>query len=49
MFFIFLMTAMFGGFLAGRGLADGDGGIAFLGIGIIIVSCIANGFIGAPW
>lgn len=48
MFFIFLMTALLGGFLVGRGLSDGDGGVAFLGLAIVIVSCIANGFVGFP-
>ena len=48
MFFIFLMTAMLGGFLAGRAISDGDGGIAFLGLGIAIVSVIACGYVGFP-
>ena len=48
MFFIFLMTAMFGGFLGGRGLADGDGGVAFLGIAVSVVSVIACGVVGFP-
>lgn len=49
MFFIFLMTSAFGGFLAARGFSEGDGGIGFLGIILVIISCIANAFIGAPW
>ena len=48
MFFIFLMTAVLGGALAGRGLSSGDGGVAFLGVVIVIISCIANGFVGFP-
>lgn len=48
MFFIFLMTAMLGGFLAARGFSDGDGGVGFLGIMIVAVSVIANGYIGLP-
>lgn len=48
MFFIFIMTAMLGGFLATRGFSDGDGGVGFLGIMIIAVSVIANGYIGLP-
>lgn len=49
MFFIFLMTSAFGGFLASRGFSDGDSGIGFLGITLVIISCIANAFIGVPW
>ena len=48
MFFIFLMTAMLGGFLAARGFSDGDGGKGFLGIMIVAISVIANGYIGLP-
>lgn len=48
MFFIFLMTAMLGGFMAARGFADGDGGIGFLGIMFAIISVIANSYIGFP-
>lgn len=48
MFFIFLMTALLGGFLAGRGLADGDGGIAVLGVCVAVVSWIALGYVGFP-
>lgn len=48
MYFIFLLTALLGGFLAGRALRDGDGGAAFLGIATIVISCIACGVIGFP-
>ena len=48
MFFIFLMTALLGGFIAGRGFSDGDGGIAFLGLAILVVCSIAAGFAGFP-
>ena len=48
MFFIFLMTSAAGGFLIGRGLADGDGGSAFLGFMIAIISWIALGYVGFP-
>ena len=48
MFFIFLMTSAFGGFFATRGFLDGDFGKGFLGIMIVIISVIANGYIGIP-
>ena len=48
MFFIFIMTAMLGGFLFARGINEGDPGITFLGAAIAVVSIIANGFIGLP-
>lgn len=48
MYFIFLLTALLGGFLAGRALADGDGGVAFLGIATLAVSVIACGVVGFP-
>lgn len=44
MFFFFIITAILGGAIAGRALADGDGALAVLGLGIVIVSAIANGF-----
>ena len=48
MFFIFIMTAALGGFMASRGFYDGDIGKAFLGIMIVIISVIANSVIGFP-
>lgn len=48
MFFFFLLTAMAGGFMASRGFNEGDPGIGALGVGIAVVSIIANGFIGLP-
>lgn len=48
MFFIFLMTAAAGGFLAARGFGEGDGGKGFLGIMIVAISVIANSVIGFP-
>ena len=48
MFFIFLMTAAAGGFMAARGFSDGDGGIGFLGIMFVIISVVANSVIGFP-
>lgn len=49
MFFLFIMTAMLGGFLVGRGLSDEDLGVASLGAAIFLTSVIANGFVGVPW
>lgn len=48
MFFIFLMTAAAGGFLAARGFSDGDGGKGFLGLMLVAISVIANSYIGFP-
>lgn len=48
MFFIFLMTSAFGGFLASRGFLDGDFGKGFLGLMFVAISVIACGVIGFP-
>lgn len=48
MYFIFIMTAAFGGFLASRGFLDGDISKGFLGLMFVAVSVIANGYIGLP-
>lgn len=48
MYFIFIMTSMIGGFLAARGFMEGDGGKGFLGVMIVAISVIANGYIGFP-
>lgn len=48
MFFIFIMTAALGGFMASRGFYDGDIGKAFLGLTFVAISVIANGYIGLP-
>lgn len=48
MFFIFIMTAALGGFMASRGFYDGDIGKAFLGLMFVAISVIANSVIGFP-
>ena len=48
MFFLFLLLAILGGAIAGRAVADGDGGLVFIGLVIIVIASIANGFVGFP-
>lgn len=48
MYFFFLLTAALGGFIGGRGFADGDAGIGVLGLIVAVISVIACGFIGFP-
>lgn len=48
MFFIFLMTAALGGWMFGSGIREGNAGILVLGAIIVVISVVANGYVGYP-